>query len=193
MLSEVALCNAALFAIGAEPITSLSDDSSEAAFCKNRYADLRDAVLVSHPWNCALTKASLAQDATDPIFGYTYRYALPTDPYCLRVLKMDGQDTYDWRVVAGRYLETDYDVCKIEYIARVTDPLQFSMSLGEAISARIAVEAAAKLMEKPSAAKRKEMWDEYVGKLAQAMALDAQESHEFDNGSTDDAWVTARQ
>ena len=52
MNSQVEICNAALLSIGADTITSLTEDSDEAAFMNARFEAVRDAVLRAHPWSC---------------------------------------------------------------------------------------------------------------------------------------------
>lgn len=188
MNSVVSLCNAALLSIGADTITSLTEDSDEAAFCNARYEQVRDAVLRAHPWNCAVRRAGLSRDASAPAFGYAYRYLLPTQPYCLRVLKVFGEETHGWRLTAGRYLETDHPTAQIEYIARVSEVSGYDPLLAEAIAARLAAEAAFKLVQSNS--QREAQWSLYLNKLAEARSIDAREGNDF--RPSDEAWLTVR-
>jgi len=87
MASEVSICNRALAMLGANTITSLQDGSTESNVCNAVYADARDAVLRSHPWSCAIQRATLAQLSTKPVWGYDKAYSLPNDPHCLSVLE----------------------------------------------------------------------------------------------------------
>ena len=98
MASETSICNSALTRIGAARITSLTDDSKQARACTASYALMRDEVLRSHPWNSAISRASVASLADAPAFGYDNQFQLPAD--CLRMLEV-----YDSRlpwVVEGR-------------------------------------------------------------------------------------------
>ena len=71
MVSTVVdLCNMALIRLGATRITSIDDDSKQALLCKQYYEQTRDEVLYDHEWNCAIVRASLAQLAETPAFGY---------------------------------------------------------------------------------------------------------------------------
>ena len=92
MATEVSICSNALRRLGDDPITSLTDDTERARLCNAFYADARDACLRSHPWNFAITRASLAQLSATPVYGFDYQFALPTDPFCLRVLAMEFED-----------------------------------------------------------------------------------------------------
>ena len=89
-----------------------------------------------------------------PAFDYAYQYALPTDPYCLRVLEFqNGSMTYPYEnlvgqgnkpffVIEGRNILTDSGTARIKYIARITDPSQYDAGLISVLAARLASEAA---------------------------------------------------
>ena len=145
-VSEVDICNQALYNLGVDtPIVALTDDSSNARACNRIYARLRDTLLQQHPWNFAINRATLAALAAKPGYEYTYAYALPTDPFCLRVLELreerdptlgsypyqiesvvDGASTYN-------VLVTDSDSALIKYIKKVTDPTQFDALFTQAL------------------------------------------------------------
>ena len=95
MATEVSICANALRRLGDDPITSLTDDTERARLCNAFYAPARDLVLRAHPWNFAITRATLAQLSDTPAFEYSYQYALPTSPLCLRVLQMEYQDVWN--------------------------------------------------------------------------------------------------
>ena len=138
MTSAVDIANSALNNIGASTINSLTEDSVAARIVNQRYVFVRDAVFRSHSWNCLIRRASLAQNATAPTWGYTYAYNLPTDPYCLRVLRLEKLDL-DYKV-EGRTIVSDEQTMKIKFIARVTDPNEYDTLLVESIAARLAAD-----------------------------------------------------
>jgi len=152
MPSTVDIANYALNNLGASNISSLDENSKAARIVNQRYDAVRDAVFRAHPWNCLIERAQLAQDTDAPAFGYAYQYALPTNPYCLRVLEFSNgtlsypQDNITNNsggpvfVIEGRKLLTDEAVARIKYIGRVTDPQQYDASLVEALAARLAAE-----------------------------------------------------
>ena len=152
MASTVDIANFALNNLGASNITSLDENSKAARVVNQRYESVRDAVFRAHPWNCLINRASLAQETTTPAFGYTYQYALPTDPFCLRVLEFsNGSLSYPQDnitnntggpvfVIEGRKLLTDEGSAQIKYIGRVTDTQLYDASLTEALAARLAAE-----------------------------------------------------
>jgi len=137
--------------LGAATITSLTENSKEARLCNRRYETVRDHVLRAHPWNCAITRKTLAKDTDAPAFGFNSQFTLPTDPYCLRVLSFWNSNVdnelaaYDSNVmfkVEGRKVLTNESTCKITYIARLTDSEQFDTLLSSAIAHRLAGETA---------------------------------------------------
>ena len=152
MTSQVDIANYALNTLGATNIVSLDENSKPARLINQRYIAVRDYVFRSHPWNCLLRRAELAQETETPEFGYTYQYALPTNPYCLRVLEFsNGSMSYPQDnmfsntggpvfVIEGRKLLTDEGTAKIKYVAQITDPQEYDVGLIEALSARLAME-----------------------------------------------------
>ena len=90
MASVVDICNRALQKLGAESITSLTQNTENARACNSCFEFLRDAELRAHPWNFAIKRAQLAADLTPPEFGYDLRYQLPSD--YLRLLPSDSFD-----------------------------------------------------------------------------------------------------
>lgn len=152
MASTVDIANYALNSLGASNISSFTENSKAARIVNQRYEGVRDAVFRAHPWNCLIRRAELAQETTPPAFGYANQYALPTDPFCLRVLEFsNGTLSYPQDnilsnsggpvfVIEGRKLLTDEGVARIKYVGRITDPQQYDASLTEALSARLAAE-----------------------------------------------------
>ena len=170
MASEVEIASMALRKLGAEGITSFDDGNNRANLCRDFYPSIRDATLRAYPWNCALTQKLLAADVAAPLFGYSYKFQLPVDPYCLRVLKVEDEPDFN---IKGRYIHCDESSITIEYIARITDPGLFDSLLKEAIEARLAAELAWPITRTPELIKS--MWDLYAAKLREARTMDAME------------------
>jgi hypothetical protein len=175
--SEVQICNSALLKLGADRITSMSDDTKSGRACNEQYAKLRDELLGSHPWNFATARVELAQVSTTIPFGFEYAYQLPSD--CLRVLEADTD--YAWKI-EGRYLLSDDSAMNIKYITQVTDVSKFSPMFCEALSLRIAADLAFHISN--SASLTELMMAAYEKKLREARSYDAQE------GSVDTFSVT---
>ena len=154
MTSVVAIINNALNIIGASNIIDLNENTKTARVMNQMYENIRDDVFRAHPWNCLIRRAELAQEVTAPLFDYAHQYALPADPYCLRVLEFqNGSMTYPYEnlvgqgnkpffVIEGRKLLTDSGTARIKYVGRVADATQYDAGLVSVLSARLAAEAA---------------------------------------------------
>lgn len=141
MPSETDICNMALMKVGAKPlISSLIEDSDNARVCNTFYAAVRDAVLRSHPWNCALHRATITALVTAPDSDWDHQYQLPTNPYCLRLLQVGTLEDQPTRwTVEGRRLLTDEDSPPIVYVKRITDTNEFDALLIDALVLKLAI------------------------------------------------------
>lgn len=185
MTSTVDIANYALNIIGASNISAFDENSKVARLVNQRYGGVRDAVFRSHPWNCLIRRAELGQEVDTPAFGYAYQYALPTNPFCLRVLEFsNGSLSYPQDnmtnntggpvfVIEGRKLLTDEGTARIKYIARVTDPQEYDSLLIESLSARLASEIAYAVTGSTSVTQLADAL--YRDKLREARFVDATE------------------
>jgi len=176
MATEVSICSNALRKLGDDPITSLTDDTERARLCNAFYETARDSLLRSHPWNFAITRASLTRLSSTPAYGFSYQYALPTDPYCLRVLEMEYQD-YIFKIenlaTEGRVLLSDESTAKILYIGRITDTALFDSLFVDTLTAHLAVKLAYPVTN--STTLQAQMHKLYQAKLSEARSVDGQE------------------
>ncbi len=169
MASSVDICNSALNMIGASNIISLTEDSRAARVCNQRYEFVRDAVFRAHPWNCLVTRTSLAADSDVPAFEFSYQHTLPAD--CLRVMRPQDPDTV-FRV-EGRKVISSTTPFPMIYISRVTDPNQYDLLLIESIAARLAADISYALVN--SASLSQLLMATYDTKLSEARFVDATE------------------
>lgn len=184
MPSVVDICNEAMDLLGAATITSLTENSKEARLCNRRFDTVRDAVLRSHPWNVAITRASLAKDATAPAFGFASQFTLPTNPYCLRVISFWNSTVnneiaaYDSNVmfkIEGRKVLSNEGSCSITYISRVTDTELFDSLLSSAIAHKLASETAYAITGSNSVSQAMQVM--YETRLREAKSIDAMEGY----------------
>lgn len=178
MASEVDICNSALNQLGASQIISRTENSKAARVVNQRYDFIRDKVIRSHPWNSCVRRASLAQETDTPEYKYAYQYALPTDPYCLRVINISTSgDVEELDIdyqIEGRKLLTDESTVYLRYIARITDPNEYDALLIEALTAALAADISYAITN--SATLARELQGLYVMKLGEARFADAQEN-----------------
>lgn len=116
MTTSVSICSNALLMLGAQPINDMGEDLDRARIAANLYPSVRDDMLRSHPWNCAVKRVVLSPDTVSPAFGYAYQFRLPSD--WLRTLSVgDYGAEIDFRS-EGRMLLADDDPLKLRYIFR---------------------------------------------------------------------------
>ena len=149
------LANESLLLLGANTITSFADDDSNAVLVNRFYGSERDALLRSHRWNFAISTANLASLADTPIIDWQFKFTLPTDPYCLRIL--------DVRTVTG----------DITYVQRVEDPTQFDALFYQALVFRLAWKMAYPVTR--SSATMSLMGQMYDAVVRDARTVDSQE------------------
>jgi len=176
MATEVSICSNALRKLGDDPITSLTDDTERARLCNALYEPARDACLRLHPWNFAITRATLSQLSSTPTYEYSYQYALPTDPYCLRVLSMEYED-YIFKIensaTEGRVLLTDESTAKILYIGKITNTALFDSLFVDLLTSKLSAELAYPVTG--SVNLQTQMEKIYRDKLSETRSVDGQE------------------
>ena len=107
MLTELEVKNYALALVGAEAITSTTDDK-RSRLCDIFYDTVRDSLLRDHNWNFAVTTVEVTPvasipDAEEEVHGT--KYTLPSN--CVRVIKMENYD-YEY-LTAGSFLYADIE------------------------------------------------------------------------------------
>ena len=96
---------------------------------------------------------------------------MPTDPYCLRVIKLEFLDTV-YRI-EGRKLLTNESQLKLIYVGRDENVSNYDQLLSESIAAGMASDLAYPLVGSNTLAQQ--MFDMYQRKLSEARFVDATE------------------
>jgi hypothetical protein len=168
--STTEICNYALSMAQATLVDDISVDTSESARqCAALYPLVRDAVLRSHPWNCAILRQPLTLNLTAPSFEFDYSYALPAD--CLRALDLYGSDN-KFEVENGNLLTNEADA-NLTYIAQITDVSKYDALLVEAIATKLAAKLAITLSNSRLYASQLEQ--QYLVILSEARRVNGQE------------------
>ncbi len=181
--SKVQIANLALIHVGSGTITSLTQDTPEARAVNAVYDLMRDAVLTDHPWNFAVKRVIPTLDATAPIYGFLYRFDLPTD--YLRLVEILDEPPYK---ISGQFIECDSSAIKIKYIAENDTPGEYDSLFVAALALRIAAVIAERLTQ--SSKLGKELLEAYHVMLRDAKSVDAQ-SDEPDNLEANE-WLDSR-
>lgn len=192
MASEVSICNLALQRLGANRISSLSEDSKGARECNASYESIRDRELRKHVWSFAKKRTTLAPNATAPEFDFDYQFDLPSD--CLRVVKVtlaDGDDdeAEDWTIEGRKILANGSDALRLVYVARITDPNTFDQLFIDTLYHAIAMQLCEPLTQ--SNTKLDRITSDYTEVIAQAKQVNSIETPS--KNAPEDPWVTVRQ
>ena len=76
--TPIDICSRALILIGAEPITSFEDGTTEALVSVNMYEDVIRTSLVNTRWRFATNQAVLNLITSEPTGRYDRAYQLPS-------------------------------------------------------------------------------------------------------------------
>jgi len=168
MSSPLDICNSALIKLGGRSITSLTQDIKEARLCNARYPFLRDEVLENGTWKFAIKRASLAQLATAPAYGYTYAYQIPAD--CLSIIDVESPEI-PWDQ-EGDTIVTNNSTMKIKYVRREDNVSLFSPMFIEALSLRLAWDLSYPILQSGT---QTDFWrSSYEAYIKQARSKDSQ-------------------
>ncbi|CNG65612.1 hypothetical protein [Yersinia intermedia] len=170
MASDISICSNALLMLGAHPINSFNENTDHARMCSNIWPSVRDDLLRNHPWNCAVSRVSLAPSTTPPAFGYANQFPIPSD--CLRILSVGAEGYEIHYQVEGKYILANTNVVALRYIKRI-DEGSWDAALIHVAEMTMAAKLAYGVTASASLSAGKA--DEAVYALRQAKATDGQE------------------
>ena len=134
--TKIDICARALVMIGAQPITSFTDGSTEALVANNVYEDITQASLTRHKWRFATNQKTLSLLTNTPVGRYDYAYQVPTNP---EVLQINTITVNDYVIPYARYQDYIYvnsygssSTLVMDYIYRVDEayfPPHFVLAL----------------------------------------------------------------
>lgn len=171
--SDVQICSNALLLLGAEPISSFTEESENtgALLCANLWDTVRQSVLRSHPWNCATKRVVLAPETTAPAYDWGYSFLLPGD--WLRTLSV-GQigESIEYQTEDNRILMDDA-VCYLRYVFDQEDVPKYDSMLALAMTSAMAATLAYPITK--SASQQEAMVKLHEFHLKRARAVNGQE------------------
>jgi hypothetical protein len=170
--SAVSICSNAIQRLGEKPIASFDEGTKHASTAANLWPGVRDALLRSHPWNCATKRTLLAPTAETPPFDYAHKFLLPGD--WLKTLQVGRRGMAPDYQVEGRCILCSTTQLPLVYIARNENPATWDDSLVGA--AELAMAAALAYPITASTSLRDSLLQEAQFVLRQAKAIDGQDS-----------------
>lgn len=122
-MTDLSLINAALTRTGNDPITSLSDGTTESVVAAQNYAEIVGQMLGDYPWRFCTTQQALNLLVERPPEPYLYSFQLPNDVLLLRDLRQCGEPIEYQQVgqtVQTRTKPSDADPVGTAIVATVT-------------------------------------------------------------------------
>lgn len=160
MASEVGVVNSALRKIGQNTIMSLTEGTDNANVAADLYAEHRDDMLSSHPWNFATRRVKLARSSSSPPYRFEYQYPIPAN--YLRTVEVHANEG-GYGVVTyaieedegdGTVIRSDAEEIWLTYVSQVTDPNKMPPYFRKALSLSLAGDMAIPIAQSNSLADR---------------------------------------
>lgn len=171
MSTDVKICSDALVELGLAPINSFTDLNDRTLAAWNLFPQVRDFVLRSHTWNCAIKRAVLSPDTGAPAFGWSRAFTLPSD--CVRVLSVSQRrERIAYEIESGKVL-CDEGVVYLRYVFRNTAPATYDPALFRALTLAMAAVLAVPACE--DLGKKQEKERELMAVMRTARAVDGME------------------
>jgi len=181
--SEVDICNLILDELKQGPINSIETPVTKTEYILARnYDQLRRESLYAHPWKFAITRIELTPNpSTEPLFGYTYAYDLPTDYLRLITVGDDyiGDLRTEYEIENGQLLAVAGDVTfdgstkLVRYMKDVTEVTKFSPGFIRYLVLRGAITLSNKFSVSP--ALKTDLKEDFERISTEAKAINGQE------------------
>jgi hypothetical protein len=171
-ISKTEICNKALTLVGANPITSLTDDTQNARILNRVYEQSLRSILSEAPWVFALKRTLLATSADSLEWNDTnenYLYVKPND--MIRAFRANDDDAI-WRQL-GNYIVSDTNDLGLEYVYYLDQPSSYTSSFVEAFIDKLCTDIAFMILNSKTVAQTFNEKYEQIS-LSKAMAENAQ-------------------
>jgi hypothetical protein len=169
--TAISICSNALLLLGDKPISDFNEDNDRARLASNLWPMVRDAVLRSHPWNCAIKRVALAPETVGPAFDWTFQFLLPPD--FLKALSVGRMGNEGEFKIEGRRLLCDDNPCLLRYVFANDNPGSYDSLLVEIMTMSMAHRMAYAITQ--SAAMADSMGAQLERLLRRARAVDGQD------------------
>lgn len=133
-MSKVSIVNKALSYLGANRITSLSDDTLEAQSASNLYNDSLKSILAECDWRFAIKKVMLAKVDLQPAWGDGSYFQLPSD--LVEIFGVMNSNVY-WSK-EGDYIFSPADSFGIKYVYFCEDTTKYPSYFVDAFAVKLA-------------------------------------------------------
>lgn len=167
------ICSRALILIGAEPISSFDDGTTEATVAVNMYEDVVQSALVNSRWRFATNQKVINRLTDAPTGRYDYAYQLPSDMIMLHGATVNG-NLIEYQVYGDKlYADTtETDVVIVDYSFRASE-VNFPSYFTLAVEFSLAIIFATSIARDASLAGL--MTERAESAMAKARSLDSQQ------------------
>ena len=136
--SSIDICSRALILIGAEPITSFTDGTTESLVASNLYEDICRSALLNCRWRFATDQKVLNRRTDAPTGRYDFAYQLPNDNLIVHAITVND-NLVEYQIYGDMvYADTDQaDTVIADYTFRQTEenfPAYFTIALQYALA-----------------------------------------------------------
>lgn len=149
--SDIELSSLALVKLGAFPLTSFSDPSTEAEIALRLYPVVRDGLLSAHPWGFTLARIQLEPGNPDQTSDGRYRFEIPADMIRAVSAGVGSADVGLAYTIEGGQIQATAQVVTLKYHRRAPESL-FPAHFVSALTARLAAEFCLPITESSSRA-----------------------------------------
>ena len=182
--TKINIVNRALGFLGAEFISSLTEDKKSARFANELFDDTRDAVFRMHPWNCCIKRAAFSLTGNTPAFYFSSEFQLPAD--WLRIVRPED-DSLEYKIEGDKIL-TEGSTFRCTYIFKNEIVSTYDSLLVDVLAIKLASVLVMPLMQDLKSLDALNTL--YMQKMQQARSADAMEG--TPEGIDADFWLESR-
>lgn len=182
-MSKASIVNRALAILGANRITSLTDDTQESKSANNVYEGSLKSILSECLWNFATKRANLNMLTTKPAWGGQNMFELPSD--MVRIFETRSNDAY---TIEGNKLITSAGSFGIKYTYPCENDSIYPAYFVDAFAYRLAADMCYDLTN--SASRTNELLDIYTGHYL-PIAISKNAKEKTSGQVQDDLWINS--
>lgn len=140
-ITKLSIINRGLQHLGEPAMANINENSSGGKSMRAAYDNVLLAALRSANWKFAIKRISIAADATPPIFGKAYKYALPGDYVGLAPEEITYQNPMrkDWEIEGNYILTDDSAPLLVRYISSSITESDFDALFAEYFALELAI------------------------------------------------------
>lgn len=112
---KISIASAACILLGADPVQSFDEDTTEALAARTFYDMTYEAAIKDRNWSFAKARVKLARLQKESEYGYKYVYRL--NVVALKLVTVN-EASANYKLVKGRELHTDEDMAEADIIVK---------------------------------------------------------------------------